>query len=461
MTDLNLALVPQAVIAGKVIDEDGDPVNEVNVQALRQTWSRGKQRYLPHGGGLVNDLGEFRVGNLPAGQYFVFAQKFEMGMPGNELPAMPGKPDVRQVRTFFPDATNMESAAPVTVTAGQIASGMDIHLQKVPTFHVRGKIAGYIGHFNAESLMLNVIPRQQGSMMMFGSHSNVNKDLTFDLPGIAPGSYSLNIVTVQTGFGQGVARQSIDVSAADLNDVVLTIVPPGTLHGHIRLEGTPTPGSAQSNLAQTHIYLSPVEEGAMGWANAMAASDGAFSLENVVAGRYYPQISDEPDGAYLKSVRWGQQEMLGKNLDFSSGVAGELEIVFSYGAAELGGSVQLPQPDQPAAQTASQPQPVSPPDFSVVLVPDVLTKRLGVKSAKLDQNGAFSLKQLTPGHYRAYAFEHIELGALQNPDVLKQLESKGVEVELKENDKKQVPLTPIPANDMRELFGRLGIALDQ
>ncbi len=45
-----------------------------------------------------------------------------------------------------------------------------------------------------------------------------------------------------------------------------------------------------------------------------------------------------PDGAYLKSVRFGQQEMLGKEIDLSQGASGELEITFRYGAAEVDGT---------------------------------------------------------------------------------------------------------------------------
>jgi hypothetical protein len=41
-----------------------------------------------------------------------------------------------------------------------------------------------------------------------------------------------------------------------------------------------------------------------------------------------------------------------------------------------------------------------------------------------------------------------------------ELESKGVRGGAEQNDKKQLQLTPIPAGDMRELFGRLGISLD-
>jgi hypothetical protein len=145
----------------------------------------------------------------------------------------------------------------------------------------------------------------------------------------------------------------------------------------------------------------------------------------------------------LKSVRWGQQDLLGKELDFSNGASGDLEIVFRYGAAQVSGVVQIPQD---ANKTA-------PPDFTIVLVPDVLNADgSGMDFSGVDQNGTFSFKRVTPGRYLAYALEQVDNNQLQNPDVLKQLASKGTEVEVKEKDNKQIQLTPIPAGDLKRIF---------
>ena len=44
-------MTPQAIITGKVLDADGDPVSGGMVQVLAPTWMRGKLRYNPRGGG--------------------------------------------------------------------------------------------------------------------------------------------------------------------------------------------------------------------------------------------------------------------------------------------------------------------------------------------------------------------------------------------------------------------------
>jgi protocatechuate 3,4-dioxygenase beta subunit len=90
ITDLTLALFPQAVISGRVVDEDGDPV-EARVQIYAVQWRHGRQRVQPRNGSMSDDLGEYRISNLRPGKYYVCAEA-GFGMGTSELPAIPGKP---------------------------------------------------------------------------------------------------------------------------------------------------------------------------------------------------------------------------------------------------------------------------------------------------------------------------------------------------------------------------------
>ncbi len=113
VSNLNIALFPQAVISGRVVDEDGDPVPAM-VQIFALAWKHGKQTLQPRRGTAANDLGEYRLSGLSPGKYYISAQS-RSGNGRRELPAIPGKADIRSVRTFFPDATSIESAAPTQV----------------------------------------------------------------------------------------------------------------------------------------------------------------------------------------------------------------------------------------------------------------------------------------------------------------------------------------------------------
>jgi protocatechuate 3,4-dioxygenase beta subunit len=68
-TDVVFYMQPAAVITGKILDLDGDPMSNVSISALRVgSTQRGRNS---HGSGYAatNDLGEFRISDLRAGRY--------------------------------------------------------------------------------------------------------------------------------------------------------------------------------------------------------------------------------------------------------------------------------------------------------------------------------------------------------------------------------------------------------
>jgi hypothetical protein len=448
ISDLNMAMFPQAVISGRVVDEDGDPI-QARVQVLMLSWRHGKQRVLPRRGTMSNDLGEYRVADLPPGKYYISAQSgFRIGT--GELPAIPGKADVRPVRTFFPDATGLDGAAPIRVQMGQDLTGMDIRLRTLPTYHVRGRISGTLSRINLSSLGVSVSPRDSGVMFSLGG-SNVTKKATFDLGGVPTGSYTLNLYD-QSGNFHMIGNTPVEVSGSDVNDAVINIIPAGMLRGRIQIEGAPQANGDAVNIGSMRLQLDPVE--GAGWGTAAVKQDGSFTVEELDPGKYHLVLYPLPEGTYIKSVQLGQQEMLGKELDFTQGVSGELLITLSYGVAEVSGTVQMPQ--QSASTDASSNKPAT--AASIVLVPEELRPDgSGFEYGNTTQTGTFSIKNASPGRYRAYAFEEMKRDQMDNPDFLKQLESKGVEVELKENDKKQIQLTLIPAADTQQILAQLGI----
>ncbi len=449
LSDLNIALFPEAVISGRVVDEDGDPVQGM-VQVFALTWKHGKQHLQPRGGSQANDLGEYRLSSLPPGKYYVSAQsRFHMGL--SELPAIPGKADIQEVRTFFPDATSLDSAAPIQVQVGQDLTGMDIRLRALPTYHIRGRIAGVLQRMNPESLSVAMSPKDSGFMFFFGGES-VTKKGTFDIGNVAAGSYVLNLYSHSGNF-QVVGSTPVEVAGSDVNDVIINIIPAGTLRGRIQIEGGLQNGDA-ANVSSVQVELQPADEGMRGWQSGYAKQDGTFSLENINPGKYDLRLFPTIPGTYIKSVQFGQQEMLGKEFDFTQGVSGELLITLSYGVAEVDGTVQMPSQDSSNGGSSNQPVTAA----SIVLVPEELRPDgSGFEYGNTTQTGTFSVKNVAPGRYHAYAFEEMKRDQMDNPDFLKQIESKGVEVELKENEKKQVQLTLIPATDTQKILAQLGI----
>ena len=63
--DLLFRLIPSAVIAGRVINDDGDPLPWVQVSALREAYAAGKKTLFSETTVPTNDLGEYRLFGLP------------------------------------------------------------------------------------------------------------------------------------------------------------------------------------------------------------------------------------------------------------------------------------------------------------------------------------------------------------------------------------------------------------
>ncbi len=453
MTDVALALTPQAVITGKVVDEDGDPVNGAAIQVLAQQWMRGKLGYMPRNGSNTNDLGEYRIANLGPGKYYLSVQKQPNGYSGPNGPEVTteGKPDIRPVRTFYPGALTLESATPIEVKPGQDLSGMDVRLHSAQTYHVRGKLAGAAPDINGDRINLNLSSRED-NFPMFGNRAAVSKDRSFDIPGVAPGSYNLNVF-VMNGPVRVMASQPVEVGAADVNDLLVTMVPPGTITGQVRLEGTAPAGSPAVNLQSSHVGLTPAEPTQMffGGGRNQVNADGTFTIQNISPGKYFVSVNPPP-GTYTKAVLYGQADANGKELDLSQGASGELQIVFRYGTAEVDGTVQT------TAATGSDPSASIPSAIAIYLIPEpVNADGSGIRFGSTTTGGGFTIKNVPPGRYRAYAFEQANYGAMQSPDVLKEIESRGVEVDAKENDKKQIQLPLISADDFQQILTKLGM----
>ena len=454
ITDVKMQLVAQATITGRVLDDDGDPVSGVMVQAMRRTSVQGgKTRYFPHGSGNTDDTGSYRIPNLTPGKYYILAQGTRNQMMGmREKPAEPGKPVMRPVRTYYPSSLDRTGASAVDLKAGQEMPGVDIRQRSLETFHIRGKVAGDLADTEGRMNMLMIMPVEAGEVdMMFNNMAIIGKDHTFDIANVAPGPYV--IMMPNFNGGKQTARQTVEVGTGDVNDVVITPQPAFVIHGAVELQGKLSGNAKDKPLESIYVTLQPDDVSMMmGGTQATTKADGSFSLESVAPSKYRVNVFNEPDGAYVKSIRFGNQEALGKALDLSQAGGGELRVILSAGAAEVSGTVMK---KQDTSTGSSALVPVS--GASLILIPEDLTRNGGsVHQAGTNQNGGFNEKGLSPGVYYALAFESDEYRSFDDPAILKQLIDKGTKVEVKENDKQQLQVTLTPAEEIQTALAASG-----
>lgn len=158
-------------------------------------------------------------------------------------------------------------------------------------------------------------------------------------------------------------------------------------------------------------------------------------MSNVSPDHYHVDVNGMPDGYYIKSMRTPDADILDTGLEVTAGGAGPVEILLSPNAGAVEGVVRNDKSEPAVGAT-------------VVLVPKSKERRervLFFPTGTTDQNGHFTLKNVEPGDYKAFAWEEVEYGAYMDPEFLKPVESKGESVTVRESGWEKVELKVIPA----------------
>jgi hypothetical protein len=406
---LLLMMTPHAVITGRVVDEEGEPVVGADVQVSSLFYAQGRKQLSRSGGGSTNDLGEYRIYGLAAGKYFVSAT-----YRANPVIA----PTEEYATTFYPRTTDAAAAVPLQVPAGAQMRGVDVTLARTRTVSVRGKVACDI-EGEKRTIFVNLTPRLVLGITNLGMGSRgatVGPDGAFEVPRVAPGSYTLlAIVTVDAKRYS--ARTPVQVGATNIEGLQLTVRAGAAVNGVVRIEGRD-----YKHLAGLTVGLSSWESGGIMFGPAPVAqpeADGTFQMVDVNADRYSFRVTGLPDGYYVKSVRSGGVDVLSLGLEVASGVA-PLEVLISPNAGGVEGTVVDPRSQKPAA------------GVKVALVPNSRGQMDLYRSATADSEGRFRFRDLIPGDYKLFAWETVENYAWMDPDFIRGVEGQGEPVSIAE-----------------------------
>jgi hypothetical protein len=422
--DVAVKLTPLGSVAGHVLDADGDPIAGANVQALSYQYQQGRKRLQQSGFASTNDLGEYQMIDLQPGRYYLLAtaQPRIIRLPPHTRLAMP---ETAYPETFYPNGSHITQAKGTQVDAGTHIGDVDFRLTEVPSHHIRGSVPGSsrntfvtIGRIEDDSL----------AAFGFGRHSGqVQPDGTFDLRGLVNGSYTLSIRLQQTPAI--LARQLVTIADQDVDGITLQPSPSRTIAGSVTVEGTP-PTSWQG----MQIILSSLD-GMSRASNAVIDSDGTFSLIEVAPVAYALIVNANIQGKYVKSIRFADRDIADGQLDLSHQGEGKLEIVLASDVGTLLGGVQTSS-GEPAVGAL------------VTLAPKQESRIDLFKVIPVDPNGNFSLKDVAPGEYTAFAWQDVDVSMAQSADFRKPFESKGVAVSISPSGQVSIQLKLISADDV-------------
>ena len=436
VSGLVLHLLPAAVVVGRVLDEDGDPMARTDVSVLHYGYTLGHRRLETAASGTTNDLGEYRVPDLLPGRYLAVvnpspAFSNPSGVAASAQSAGE-KEETAYVPTYYPGTTDRSQAGFLELRAGDETS-VNFNLVPSATFHVRGSLAP-----NPGSAMLLLRPKESNAEY---AAAHVDKDGKFDIGHVPPGSYTLVTVT-GTAESPQLAQQMIDVTNHDINDSRILTMAGSRVRGQLHLDG-----DLSLDVSSLLVFLEPGDRDhvtsffggddiATNLTLARVKRDGSFDLKDVPAGSYFVLVEGNSTPEYfLKSVRVGGSDVTDTGLSVGGGGTYSLDLLLGAGTARVNGGV-----------TDADDHPVA--DAVVVAVPQ-LSRRNRLElfgKAVTDQHGRFTLTGLTPGEYQLFAFDSIEEGAYYDPGFLQAFDARGEKIRLEEKGSKTVPLKVIASS---------------
>ena len=143
-------------------------------------------------------------------------------------------------------------------------------------------------------------------------------------------------------------------------------------------------------------------------------------------GRFRVTLDSVPADYYVKEIRFDKNDILNTPLQFAGPVPEPMEVILSAAAGQIAGSVGSP-------------------NAQVVLIPDTNRTRIDLfRTATTDASGRFTLRGITPGDYKIYAWEAIEPYAYFDPDFVQRAQSSGRAVRVTESDRLTIDLKLIP-----------------
>jgi len=406
--EITVQLTQSGVIAGRVVDQYGDPVHRAIVRSidkLRPT-NGSDDGYEGFTAAFTDDRGEFRIANVVPGLHYVGVE-----FDSENIDQFSGTVSrFRWPRTggyvFYPDATRIDEAQQIEVSSGQVTRVQDLHLSVRGAVSVSGRIVP-APQGKGASVQLEPAVGRFGLNVTAGRGGLSKPDGSFKIT-VLPGSYVLHASNQQTGKISQSVR--IDLNDEDLPDIELKLQLSYELSGRIVVDG-------QEKLDFSKLRLSLLGP------NEKIDSTGAFHA-NLLGNQGLYMLQGLPDGWYVKDVMAGGKHISGKTFEAQPGIT-DFSITVSPRAAHF----------EVGLESGAN-------DVVYVFLLPAGAQVLDVDSLPISQrdaDGRFAFASVPPGSYRVFSFDAAHWGLMFDPQAL--LEKYGSEaplITLAESDRKSI-----------------------
>jgi hypothetical protein len=432
--DAEVRIPPLGVIAGKVLDENGQPLAETTVSALRYVYAGTGKRLQVFGSAQTDDRGQYRIFDIQPGRYYLMAANHRRMAP---MAAQGGRvhstvPEEGYAPVYYPGLTDISEAPPQELKPGAEWTGADFKLRQYPAYHIRGRVTGSPARGGARNMIRAQTCGVDEIQGFFAAPVSQQADGRFDVSGAVPGTYCLSVT--QPGSAGAAAKQMVTVKSADVDDVELTVPASFTVSGTVIIDGTPPAAMPQINIG---LYAA----GVPGARPGVMKSDGTFQIEGLYPGAYSLHLPQGP--LYAKSILYGSQ-------DVTNGVIPSLQpgnvfaITMGTDAGEIDGTVQPGSVESGA------------PVLVVALPEDAYAARQDMQRLAAASAGAtFALANVPPGNYKVFAIETDDFSEVLDRDLMKLLEGRATPVTVHAALHEQISVTAIPMSEVVQARGKV------
>ena len=428
---LDLSLPRGGVITGRVVDEIGEAVPGVEVSAQRYQFVMGRRQLTPAGhASSTNDLGEFRVFGVAAGQYYLMAtwrNPAGMGPSGNP------RDRLAYAATYFPGTTNVAEAQRISIGPGRDVTDLPLTLTTIRAARVSGTATGADGKPMTSATIM--VAQTGGALFSFAGSAQVRPDGTFTVSGLGPGDYTLR--AQRNGpptDGPESAAATISVNGEDIADLQLVAARPSRATGRLIVD----PGAGGQLPRPVTLMLMPMAIAGFPPPPpppVRVADDSTFELAalpgrmRVILGGFAPS----PSGWTIRMVRVNGVDVTDSGIEFKPNEnIGDVEVELTNRSAAISGSV---------ADSRGQP---SKEYTAIVFAQDKEKWTFSSRyqgAGRPDQDGRFKITGLPPGEYYIVAVDRVEAGQQGDPEFLESVRDKAARFSLGEGETKTIDLT--------------------
>ncbi len=273
VSDVTIPMWKHGAIAGRVMDEGGEPLVGVSVRALKRTIVAGKRQLTSSATDTTDDRGMYRISSLEPGEYVVVVPMSaggglasvlaSLGLPGRDMPLPAGgggggvmafaarvdtgggpiaisldgdggvapaglSPDGHTLTyqtEFYPASTTSARATNVSIASGDERVGIDFQLKPVRTVNITGVVSSPDG--NNGDLNLTMIPAESEDLVTPIETASTTSDASgsFRFANVPPGQYVIRAVRSPRGAQSG--QTTTVTTGGDTMRMVMTRVVAG------------------------------------------------------------------------------------------------------------------------------------------------------------------------------------------------------------------------------------------